>query len=97
MLSVFSTKNKFFICILFSYCENISRTFNAPTKPIPKGIHYSGVSVDRCSLTPLRANIGRGIMGFYGLPIVGYGLMLMLLYPPVYLTGLLVFSEGIMW
>jgi len=29
---------------------------------------------------PLRANIGGGITGFYGLPIVGGGLMLMLLY-----------------
>ena len=81
MLSVFSTKNKFFICILFSYCENISRTFNAPTKPIPKGIDHSDLSVDRCSSTPLRANIGGGIMGFYGLPIVWHGLMLILLYP----------------
>ena len=31
---------------------------------------------------PLRANIGGGITGFYGLPIVGYGLVLIPLYPP---------------
>ena len=80
---------------ILSVC--ICRDFTTSTKPTSQGIHYSGVSVDRCSLTPLRANIGGGIMGFYGLPIVGYGLMLILLYPPAYLSYLLVFSEGIMW
>ena len=40
---------------------------------------------------PLRANIGGGITGFYGLPIARGGLMLILLYPPGYLFYLMVF------